>query len=118
MACSNPLWVRKWSKKIVVETIKHPETRFEAIPKMIQETYNELDSSNINLAEELKFTQRLRLKLYRYEYEDHVRTGIFAELFEKDKGELVYWYETYTQEYVKSKQYWKWKKAILLNQII
>jgi DNA polymerase elongation subunit (family B) len=30
---SNPLWVRKWFKKIVVEMVKHPETRFEVIPR-------------------------------------------------------------------------------------
>jgi DNA polymerase, archaea type len=64
---SNPLWVRKWFKKIVVEIVKHPETRFEVIPKMIQEAYDELDSSRINLAEELKFTRRLKqLKHDRY----------------------------------------------------
>jgi DNA polymerase, archaea type len=106
---SNPLWVRRWFKKIVVEIIKHPETRFQVIPKMIQEAYDELDRGSINLAEELKFTQRL--KLYPYEYEDHVRTGILAKLLDKDKGDLVYWYETYMQEYVQSKQCWKRKKS-------
>jgi len=40
---SNPFWVRKWFKKIVIEMVKHPETRFEVIPKMIQEAYDELD---------------------------------------------------------------------------
>jgi hypothetical protein len=106
---SNPLWVKKWFKKIVVELVKHPETRFEAIPKMIREAYDELDSGRIDLAEELKFTQRL--KKHPDEYKDHVRTGILAKLLEKDKGDLVYWYETYTQEYVKDKQYWKKKKS-------
>ena len=98
-----------WFKKIVVELVKHPETRFQVIPKMIQEAYNELDRGSINYAEELKFTQRL--KLHPYEYEDHVRTGIVAKSLDKDKGDLVYWYETYTQEYVKSKQCWKRKKS-------
>ena len=32
---SNPLWVRKWFKKIVVELVKHPGTRFEVLPKMM-----------------------------------------------------------------------------------
>ncbi len=104
---SNPLWVRKWFKKIAVELVKHPETRFQVIPKLIQESFDELDS-RINAGEELKFTQRL--KLYPYEYEDHVRTGILAKLLDKDKGDLVYWYETYTLEYVKSKECWKRKK--------
>ena len=27
---SNPLWVPRWFKKIVVELVKHPETRFQA----------------------------------------------------------------------------------------
>jgi DNA polymerase, archaea type len=104
---SNPLWVRKWFKKIVVEMIKHPETRFQAITKMIKEAFDELDSARINPSEELKFTQRL--KLHPYEYEDHVRTGILAKLLDKDKGDLVYWYETSTKVYVKSKQCWKRK---------
>ena len=109
LSVSNPLWVRRSFKKIVVEIVKHPETRFQVIPKLIQEAFDELDSGRINLAEELKFTQRL----YRcpYEYEDHIRTGILAKLLDKDKGDLVYWYETYTQEYVKSKQCWKMKKG-------
>ncbi len=45
---SNPLWVRKWFKRIVVEIVKHPETRFQVISKMIQEAYNELDGGSIN----------------------------------------------------------------------
>ena len=75
---------------------------------MIQEAYDELDGGSIN-PEELKFTQRL--KLHPYEYTDHVRTGILAKLLGKDKGDLVYWYETFTEVYVKSKQCWKKKKG-------
>ncbi|MFZ0510520.1 MAG: hypothetical protein WAM14_02840 [Candidatus Nitrosopolaris sp.] len=100
-------------KKIVVEIVKHPETRFEVIPKMINEAYDELDGGHINLAEELKYTQRL--KYYPYEYKDHVRTGNLPKLLDKDKGDLVHWYETYTEEYVKSKQCLKRKKSYLLN---
>ncbi|MGC2573368.1 MAG: DNA polymerase domain-containing protein, partial [Candidatus Nitrosopolaris sp.] len=105
---SNPSWVRKWFKKILVQLVKHPETRFEAIPKMIREAYDELDSGCIDLAEELKFTQRL--KKYPDEYKDHVRTGILAKLLHKDKGDLVYWYETSSEVYVKSKRCWKSKR--------
>jgi len=61
-----PSWVRKWFKKIVVELVKHPDTRFQVIPKMIQDAYDELDRGRIDLAEELKFTQRL--KKYPDEY--------------------------------------------------
>jgi DNA polymerase, archaea type len=106
---SNPLWVQKWFKKIVVEIVKHPKTRFEVIPNMIKEAYDELDSGRINVAEELKFTQRLMK--YPEEYKDHVRTGKLARLLDKDKGDLVYWYETYTEEYHKSKQCLKRKKS-------
>jgi DNA polymerase, archaea type len=105
---SNPLWVKKWFKKIVVEIVKHPGTRFEVIPKMIQEAYDELYSDCINVAEELKFTQRLMK--YPDEYKDRVRTGKLAKLLGKDKGDLVYWYETFTETYVKSKQSCKKKK--------
>ena len=75
---------------------------------MIQEAFDELDSGRINLAEELKFTQRLNL--HPSEYEDHIRTGILAKLLDKDKGDLVYWYEAHTLVYVKSKQCWGRKK--------
>ncbi|MGB6592914.1 MAG: DNA polymerase domain-containing protein [Candidatus Nitrosopolaris sp.] len=106
---SNPLWVRKWFKTIVVEIVKHPEKRLEIIPKMIEDAYEELDCGRINSAEELKFTQRL--KMYPYEYKDHVRTGILAKLLDKDKDDLVSWYETYEDQYVESKQCWKRKKG-------
>ena len=43
-------------------------------------------------------------------YKSYVRTGILAKLLDKDKGDLVYWYETYTEVYVKSKQCWKRKR--------
>jgi DNA polymerase, archaea type len=75
---------------------------------MIKEAYDELDSGRFDIAEELKFTQRL--KLHPYEYKDHVRTGKLAKLLGKDKGDLVYWYETFTETYVKSKKSWKKKK--------
>ena len=76
---------------------------------MIKEAYDELDSGRINVAEELKFTQRL--KKYPDEYKNHVRTRILAKLLDRDKGDLAYWYETFTEVYVKSKQYWKRKKG-------
>ena len=44
-------------------------------------------------------------------YEDHVRTGILAKLLDKDKADLVYWYETCTLEHVKSKECLKRKKS-------
>lgn len=105
---SIPLWVRKWFDKIINEIIKHPQTRFEVIPKMIQEAYDELDSGHINPTEDLKFTQRL--KLHPHEYKDHVRTGVLARLLGKDKGDLVYWYETFTEEYNESKQFCRRKR--------
>jgi DNA polymerase, archaea type len=94
---------------MVVEIVKHPETRFEVIPKMIKQAYDELDSGRINVSEELKFTQRL--KLHTCEYKGHPRIVELAKLLDKDKGDLVHWYETYTDVYVKSKEYWKKKKS-------
>ena len=35
---SNPLWVQKWFKKIVIEIIEHPETRFEVVPQMLMDS--------------------------------------------------------------------------------
>jgi DNA polymerase family B len=114
---SNPLWVQKWFKRIVSKLVKHPETRFEVIPQMIKEAFDELvlvgnDSHHhhqINYEEELKFTHKLSKD--PHEYKGNSRTARLAKLLDKDKGGLVYWYETYTQEYVKSKQCWKKKKG-------
>ncbi|MGA9154603.1 MAG: DNA polymerase domain-containing protein [Candidatus Nitrosopolaris sp.] len=110
---SNPLWVRKWFKKIAVEMVKHPETRFEVIPQMIKEAFDELDSGPVNRAEELEFTQRLKLHLY--DYKGHPRIVELAKLLDKDKGDLVSWYETYTKEYDNRKQCWKRKKSYSVN---
>jgi hypothetical protein len=106
---SNPSWIRRWFRNILVEIVKHPETRFEVIPKMIKEAYDELDNDHINAAEELKYTQRLQK--YPDEYKGQVRPGILGKLLDKDKGDLVYWYDTYTEEYNKRKQCWKRKKS-------
>jgi DNA polymerase I len=89
---SNPLWVQKWFKKIVIEIIKHPETRFEVVPQMLREAFCDLDKGNFSPNIEMKYTQRL--KYYALEYNEHVRTGVLAKLLDKDKGDLIYWYET------------------------
>jgi DNA polymerase, archaea type len=106
---SNPLWVRNWFREIVTEIVKHPETRFESIPKMIEEAVSDLDNGHFNTEEELRFTQRLAKSAY--EYDQHVRASKLAKILGKDKGELVWWYETYTEEYVKSKKCYKRKKS-------
>jgi hypothetical protein len=93
----------------MVEIVKHPETRLEVVPKMIKEAYDELDSDPINVAEELKFTQRL--ELHPYEYKGHPRIRALSKLLDKDKGDLVYWYETYTEVYVMTKQCGKRKNS-------
>ena len=108
MSDSNPLWVQRWFKKIVVEIVRHPKTRFEVIPTMLKEAFSELDNGNFNAEEELKYTQRLNL--HSYEYDSGVRAGVLAKLLGKDKGDSVYWYETFTEEYVKSKKCWKRKR--------
>ena len=56
----------------------------------------------------MKYTQRLNL--HSYEYEPGVRAGVLAKLLGKDKGDLVYWYDTSTEECVESKKYWKRKR--------
>jgi len=57
----------------------------------------------------MKFTQRL--KKYPDKYKGHVRTGILAKLLDKDKGDIVHWYATYTEVHVKNNQCWKKKKS-------
>jgi DNA polymerase I len=91
---SNPLWVQKWFKRIVVEIVKHPDTRFEVIPRMIKEAFDELVDINnrINPVEELKFTQQIHKDLH--EYKGNSRTATLAQILNKGKGELVHWYET------------------------
>jgi DNA polymerase elongation subunit (family B) len=89
---SNPLWVQKWFKKIVMEIIKHPETGFEVVPKLLKAAFADLDNNNFNREQDMKFTQRLRK--YLHEYDNNTWTGVLAKLLDKDKGDLVYWYET------------------------
>jgi len=95
LADSNPLWVRRWFKNILIEIIRRPNTRFEIIPRMLRESFVELHkiySDRLQIEYELKFTQRL--KKYVYEYAGHIRTGVIARLLEKDKGDTIHWYET------------------------
>ncbi len=80
------------SKKILIEIVKHSETRFEVVPQMLTEAFSDLDKGNFNPDMEMKYTQRM--KHYAYKYNEHVRTGVLAKLLDKDKGDLVYWYET------------------------
>jgi DNA polymerase elongation subunit (family B) len=91
LADSNPLWVRRWFKNILIEIIKHPNTRFEMVPRMLKEAFNELEeicNDKVRIENELKFTHRL--KKHVYEYAEHVRTGVIAGLLEKDKGDERY----------------------------
>ena len=74
-------------------------------PILFKEAFTELDNGHLNVEEELKYTQRLNL--HSYEYEPGVRAGILAKSLGKDKGNLVYWYETYTEGYVESNKCWK-----------
>ena len=76
---------------------------------MIKEAFTELDSGHFNAEEELKYTQRLNLR--PYEYKSGVRAGVLAKLLGKNKGDLVYWYDTYTEGYVESKKCWKRKRS-------
>jgi DNA polymerase elongation subunit (family B) len=95
LADSNPMWIRRWFKNVLIETIKHPNTRFEIVPRMLREAFDELNeicNDKLKIENELMFTQRL--KKYVYEYSEHVRTGVIARLLQKDRGDIVHWYET------------------------
>ena len=52
-----------------------------------------------------------RFQLHAHEYKDHVRTGVLANLLDKDKGDLIHWYEIYHDEYVEKKKSWKREKS-------
>jgi hypothetical protein len=93
LADSNPLWVRRWFNRILIEIVKNPHTRFLVIPKMLKTAFSELEQfcNKLEIGRELKFTQRLG-KLSN-EYHGSVRAGILAKLLEKDKGDEVYWFE-------------------------
>jgi hypothetical protein len=54
--------------------------------------FSDLDNGNFNTEIDMKYTQRL--KKYQHEYKEHVRTGVLARILDKDKGDIVYWYET------------------------
>jgi DNA polymerase, archaea type len=95
LADSNPLWVRKWFRKVLTEIIKNPEMRFQNVSRVLEESFYELEEvvckSGNKIEQELKFSQRL--KKFAYEYKENVRTGVLAKLLDKDKGEEVFWYE-------------------------
>jgi DNA polymerase, archaea type len=105
----NPSWVRRWFERVVVELVKHPETRFEVILEMIKNAFDELESDSFNRKEELKFTQRLAKDAY--EYKHGVLSGRLAQMLNKGKGDLVHFYVTYENVYVQSKRCWRKKKT-------
>ena len=95
LAYSNPLWVRQCVLKIINEIIKKPQTRFETIPRLLDEAVFNLGhnicASEENIEKQLKFTQRL--SKHPNEYDKSNRTGFLGRLLEKDKGEGIRWYE-------------------------
>jgi len=95
LADSNPLWVRRWFNDILIEILRHANTRFDMVPRMLREAFDELNkicNDKLRIETELKFTHRL--KKYGHEYSEYVRTGAIARLLEKDRGETIHWYET------------------------
>ena len=74
--------------------------------------FSELDNGNFNAEIDLKYTHRLKKHIHEYAGHVPVRTGVIAKLLGKDKGDLVYWYETYTEEYVESKKCGKRKREL------
>jgi DNA polymerase elongation subunit (family B) len=45
---SNPLWVQHWFRRIVIEIIKQPETRFETVPRLLMKAFSDLDNGSFN----------------------------------------------------------------------
>jgi hypothetical protein len=83
------------------------------VPQTLMKAFSDLDGGNFNPELDMKYTQRL--KKYQHEYEEHVRTGVLARILDKDKGDLVYWYETITESFDNNKKLGKRRKAILSN---
>jgi DNA polymerase, archaea type len=106
---SNPLWVQHWFKLIVIEIIKHPEKRFETVPKTLMRAFSDLDNGKFNPELDMKYTQRL--KKYQHDYEEHARTGVLARMLDKDKGDMVHWYETVTIDKIVSSKKQKIKNS-------
>lgn len=97
---SNPLWVKRWFERILIELVKCPDTRKEVIPMMIKEAFEELDiPCCIDFSKELKYEQKVGKEIHEYKGEG-CRTFKLAKLLGKDKGDLVYWYDTYEEVYV------------------
>jgi DNA polymerase I len=95
LADSNPLWVKKWFRKIITEIIRNPDMMFKNVVSLLEDSFFELEEiickNQKKIEQELKFSQRL--KKSPYEYKENVRTGVLAGLLNKDKGEDVFWYE-------------------------
>ncbi|ALI35433.1 DNA polymerase I [Candidatus Nitrosocosmicus oleophilus] len=96
LAESNPLWIKKWVYEIIKQIITKPDSRFEIIPKLLDDAVfdlvNNACSSKNSIAEELSYSQKLRM--HPTEYVSSNRTGKVGRLMNKDKGEVIQWYET------------------------
>jgi DNA polymerase, archaea type len=111
---SDPLWVKDCFNKVLNQIVRHPETRFEIIPIMLKEAFNELESftstnntTNNKDIEKLRYTNRVGQDLHEYVNKKNGRTYNLARQLGKEKGDLVYYYKIYTEQYIKSKNYFK-----------
>ncbi len=96
LAESNPLWIKRWVYEIIKQIITKPDSRFEIIPKLLDDAVfdlvNNACSSKNSIAKELGYSQKLRM--HPTEYVSSNRTGKVGRLMNKDKGEVIRWYET------------------------
>lgn len=95
LAESNPIWVQRWIYRIIEEIVTNPTMIQIMVPKLLEEAMFDLVynccSSNESIASELKYTQKLRKQPEQYIKSN--RTGKLGLLLDKEKGEVVHWYE-------------------------
>ncbi|MGA8085141.1 MAG: DNA polymerase domain-containing protein, partial [Candidatus Nitrosopolaris sp.] len=102
-----PKWIRQNIAKIVTHMITSED--HHAIGSLIDQAFYELKSGKVR-HEDLAFITKLSKEPEEYKNENN-RMRVLAKMLGAQKGDTVFWYETYREEHVKSKQCWKKKKS-------
>jgi DNA polymerase elongation subunit (family B) len=106
-----PKWLKQNIEKIATHIITNsytPEKHHNTIKSLIEQAFYELTAGKIS-HEDLVFVTKLSKEPEEYKNQND-RLKILARMIGAQKGDLVCWYDTFTEEYIKSKQCWRKRK--------
>jgi DNA polymerase, archaea type len=101
-----PKWIKQNIAKIATYIITTDDHR--SIESLINQAFIELESGKVS-DKDLAFA-KLSKEPEEYKNEND-RMRVLGKMAGAKKGDTVCWYETFTEEYVKSRQCWKRKKS-------